>query len=489
MPEKKRDFDLPEPEIIAEGVTPDAAIEFWQWRAKLTDDEAKALGEGARCRAFYVSGLAKHDLVMLVSDGIEEALKNGETLEAFKERIAEAIKTQGWHDYRVENIFRTNMQTAYAAGRYKKMQAVKKSRPYWQYMAIMDRRVRPSHAILNGMVYPADHEFWKTNYPPNGFRCRCGVRTLSARQVKRMRLEVRKDMPGPGMWTDPKTDYEYFVHFPGADKGFKNNPGKDWAESGLDLKKSPDVNKKAYEKLRGPASKRPAPVTTYAELEYGIKARLSQFATNNGVTSVTVNRESYFMATNCAGRIMLSEKEFSLPGKRKFTPARELKSAWNKLAEGKSLTWEEEYACESLWHEITHNREIRGPLPRNRNAPGLRYMETVTQWTARRTYHHMLESLGGKASHQADIKKNGLGYSLWINNFDKLVEVLKVNDDELLSELLEMIATRPWNEYGIAIVETLSTKSGIRKSVVRAALSGTGEWDYDQVLRSLALIE
>lgn len=75
---------------------------------------------------------------------MEEALKNGETLETFKARIAEAIRTQGWHDYRVENIFRTNMQTAYAAGRYKKMQAVKKSRPYWQYMAIMDRRVRPS---------------------------------------------------------------------------------------------------------------------------------------------------------------------------------------------------------------------------------------------------------------------------------------------------------------------------------------------------------
>lgn len=235
MAGNKPRFDLPEPEIIMEGVTPDAALEFWQWRAKLTDEEAKALGEGARHRAFYVSGLARHDLVMLVSDGIEEALKNGETLEGFKERIAEAIKTQGWHDYRVENIFRTNMQTAYAAGRYKKMQAVKKSRPYWQYMAIMDRRVRPSHAILNGMVYPADHEFWKTNYPPNGFRCRCGVRTLSARQVKRMGLEVRKDMPGPGVWTDPKTEYEYFVHFPGADKGFKNNPGRDWVSDLRDL--------------------------------------------------------------------------------------------------------------------------------------------------------------------------------------------------------------------------------------------------------------
>lgn len=235
MAGNKPRFDLPEPEIIMEGVTPDAALEFWQWRAKLTDEEAKALGEGARHRAFYVSGLARHDLVMLVSDGMEEALKNGETLETFRERIAEAIRTQGWHDYRVENIFRTNMQTAYAAGRYKKMQAVKKSRPYWQYMAIMDRRVRPSHAILNGMVYPADHEFWKTNYPPNGFRCRCGVRTLSARQVKRMGLEVRKDMPGPGVWTDPKTEYEYFVHFPGADKGFKNNPGRDWVSDLRDL--------------------------------------------------------------------------------------------------------------------------------------------------------------------------------------------------------------------------------------------------------------
>ena len=237
MAKKKPDFDLPDPEIIAGGVPPDAAIEFWKWRAKLTDEEAAALGEEAKHRAFYVTGLAKHDLVQLVSDGIEEALKNGETLPRFKERIMAAIQTQGWHDYRIENIFRTNLQTAYAAGRYKKMQAVKASRPYWQYMAVMDKRVRPSHAMLHGKVYPADHEFWASNYPPNGFRCRCCARTLSEHQVKKMHLPVETEMPKAGVWTDPKTGMEYFVHFPGADKGFKNNPGKDWVESGLDLKK------------------------------------------------------------------------------------------------------------------------------------------------------------------------------------------------------------------------------------------------------------
>ena len=40
------------PEIIAQGVQPDAAIEFWKQRAKLTDAEAKALGAEAKHRAF-----------------------------------------------------------------------------------------------------------------------------------------------------------------------------------------------------------------------------------------------------------------------------------------------------------------------------------------------------------------------------------------------------------------------------------------------------
>lgn len=220
MPKQKKVF-LPSPEIIAEAVNPDAAIEFWKQRAKLTDEEAKALGEEAKYRAFYVTGLAQHDLVQMVSDGIEEALKNGETLSDFKKRILGAIQSQGWHGSRVENIFRTNVQTAYAAGRYTKMQAVKKVRPYWQYIAIMDSRVRPSHAVMNGKVYPADHAFWNSNYPPNGFRCRCGVRSLSARQVKDMGLKVETELPKTG----------------GADKGFQNNPGKHWAETGLDLKK------------------------------------------------------------------------------------------------------------------------------------------------------------------------------------------------------------------------------------------------------------
>ena len=257
---------LEKPEALAEGVQPDAAIAFWQERAKLTWEEAKALAEGAKQRAFYVTGLARQDLVNLVSEGIQAALENGETLPEFRERILEAIKTQGWHDYRIETIFRTNLQSAYAAGRYKKMQAVKASRPYWQYLAVMDRRVRPSHAILHEKVYPADHPFWDTNYPPNGFRCRCAVITLSERQVKAM--------PKADMWTDPKTGMEYFVHFPGADKGFRNNPFKEWAEGSLtaDLKDRNPPEGWDYEKVRA-APPPPDPVEQMLGIKRGAPIR------------------------------------------------------------------------------------------------------------------------------------------------------------------------------------------------------------------------
>ena len=486
MAKKKPSFDLPEPELIAEGVTPDAALEFWKWRAKLTDEEAKALGEEAKHRAFYVTGLARHDLVQLVSDGIEEALKSGETLPQFKERIMAAIQTQGWHERRVELIFRTNMQTAYAAGRWKKIQAVKESRPYLQYVARMIR-TRPSHAILHGLVYPVDHEFWKTNYPPNGFRCHCHAVTLSSRQVEKRGLTVQKEMPKSGVWKDPKTGYEHVVHFPGADKGFRNNPGKDWVESGLNLARCPELNGKVYEKLRGPASKRHAPVNTYAELGEAIKRRCGQFATNNGIKKVvTESGRQYFMATDSRGTLWLNAKTFSTSCDG-FNALRDLKTAWNKLAKGEELTFNEEYAFESLWHELTHNRQKPGRISR-KEASQQRVMEIVTQWTARRTYPRLLESLGGKATHQKEILKKGYGYGLWIRNFDRLLDVLRIKEEELLPEMLRLMDRVSTADYDGELKELLAALSGGEFMNIAFALDRINVSDFEEQLRLAALV-
>lgn len=244
---------LPEPEILTKPVHPDAAIAFWRQRAKLTSEEARAMGEGARNRAFYVTGLAELDMVNLVHSGIAEALESGETLADFKKRIGKVIASEGWQSFRVETIFRTNVQTAYSAGRYAKAQAVKKMLPYWRYVSVGDRRVRPSHAVLHGMVFPADHPFWDENYPPNGFRCRCTVQALSKGQVKRLGLEVQTEMPGDMQYTDPKTGMEYHVARPGADDGFRNNPGKSWL---ADLEAAINKLEKVPQELAGATVRR-----------------------------------------------------------------------------------------------------------------------------------------------------------------------------------------------------------------------------------------
>ena len=243
------DMGLPKPDLLAAAVQPEAAIAFWSWKAGLPYDVVKKLEEGARQRAFYVAGLAEHDAVQAIKDALQAALENGETLADFKNRCREVIENQGWHDSRVETIYRNNMQSAYAAGRYKKMQAVKKARPYWQYYTLADGKVRPTHAVLHLQVYPADHPFWDENYTPNGHKCRCGVRTLSARQVEAEGLTVQTEMPGDSQYTDPATGMEYHVARPGADDGWRGTPGKDWLY-GLDLNKYPDLGPESYRQQR-----------------------------------------------------------------------------------------------------------------------------------------------------------------------------------------------------------------------------------------------
>jgi len=45
--------------------------------------------------------------------------------------------------------------------------------PNLQYQTVGDGSVRESHQLLNGIVRPMKDSFWNTNYPPNGWGCRC----------------------------------------------------------------------------------------------------------------------------------------------------------------------------------------------------------------------------------------------------------------------------------------------------------------------------
>lgn len=209
------------------------AIAFWRDKLKMSPGEFARLTDEAKTLAFSVTQIAKGDELDTVFDALQRAIEDGTTFEDFRKSAADIFERRGWTGpaaWRVETIFRTNIQTAYSVGRYKEMQEVKQDRPYWQYSAVNDSRTRPTHWAMNGKIYPADHPFWDTWYPPNGYNCRCGVITLSQDDIDSEGLTVESQDPTGGLIEpiDPVTGNKLPARLLMPDQGFAHNPGKDW---------------------------------------------------------------------------------------------------------------------------------------------------------------------------------------------------------------------------------------------------------------------
>lgn len=234
------------------------AQQFWRDKIKLSPGDFAKLPAEAKLRAFAVSGMAKGDELNTVFNAMQRSIDKGTTFSDFKKECAEIFERRGWTGekaWRIDNIFRTNIQTAYSVGRYKQMMEVKESRPYWMYSAVNDSRTRPAHRALNGKIFRYDHPFWDTWYPPKGYRCRCGVVTLSGREIERDGQTISTEDPTGKLFepTDPKTGNKMPARLLMPDPGFTGNPGKTVWGGIVDASAKPG-NWEALPNLKGPGA-------------------------------------------------------------------------------------------------------------------------------------------------------------------------------------------------------------------------------------------
>ncbi|BCB96790.1 hypothetical protein JZK55_17120 [Dissulfurispira thermophila] len=250
MPEK---IDL----SYAIKLPPEKAIEYFKSKGYKLTWNWYDLWQEAHAKAFTVAKVMRMDVLQDIRDMVQKALDEGITVEQFKKELEPRLKAKGWWGYkfvgypdgrverilegspwRLKTIYRTNMQTAYMAGRYKAQMEDVDNRPYWQYVAVIDSRTRPAHAALNGKVFRYDDPFWDTHYPPLGFNCRCRVRALSQRDLGKKGLTVESSQ-GRITWEDAlvskktgelQTVAVYRDTFTGmkipTDVGWSYNPGK-----------------------------------------------------------------------------------------------------------------------------------------------------------------------------------------------------------------------------------------------------------------------
>lgn len=208
----------------------------WNWYEMLNEQHD---------RAFTVAKMMDVDLLATIKGELDIAISEGTTFDQFKKNLIPTLQKAGWWGKqeqinpfngeiqevqlgsasRLENIFRTNLQSAYAAGHWEAIQRNKGDQPFLMYDAVDDNKTRPEHAANDGKVYPVDHEYWRHYYPPNGWGCRCGVIQMDADEVEAYGLSISEDTRFDTYnWVNPATMETIAVPF-GIDPGFDHNPG------------------------------------------------------------------------------------------------------------------------------------------------------------------------------------------------------------------------------------------------------------------------
>lgn len=166
----------------------------WDWHETL---------DNAHSKAFTVAKIARMDLLQDIRQSLITAMQKGQTLEQWKANITPTLQEKGWwgkktvinpegreqevqlgSPRRLRTIYDTNMQSAFAAGRYKAMLAGAETRPFWEWRHITISNPRKQHVALNGRLFRFDDPFWNVAYPPSEWGCKCRVIARSAREVE-----------------------------------------------------------------------------------------------------------------------------------------------------------------------------------------------------------------------------------------------------------------------------------------------------------------
>ena len=178
--------------------SPEQAVEYLIGQGITLSGDWEETLAAVKAHSFTVAKAANADVVQMFKDEIVKALDEGIVFADWKQNIETTLKTNGYLNrtdssaYRLDVIYRMNMQNAYMRGRYLEQKEVVEDYPYWEFVATLDNRTTEGCRGLNGVVLPSDDGFWSVNYPMRHFQCRSTIRTLSDFSLKKRGLKVNK---------------------------------------------------------------------------------------------------------------------------------------------------------------------------------------------------------------------------------------------------------------------------------------------------------
>ncbi|MDR2596839.1 MAG: phage head morphogenesis protein [Treponema sp.] len=156
----------------------------------MTKTEWNALEPKLRFRAFTVARLSQLDYIEASRGRLISAMEKGEGYASTWKDIKAIAAEDGAINFIPgywENVYRTNTQTAYTAG---KLTQFKDNPPQaWRLLIIDDNRTSDICRGLmrdgkQSLVMASDHPFWETfGFPPYHFQCRTGLQAVYKSEI------------------------------------------------------------------------------------------------------------------------------------------------------------------------------------------------------------------------------------------------------------------------------------------------------------------
>lgn len=181
-----------------------SALEFLKRKKLAPSFDYRDVWQQEHSINFTVTKAMQLDVLEDINSAIIDAVAEGKTLYQFKKDLTPTLVKKGWwgeqeqtdpltgekklvqlgSPHRLKTIYRTNMRTARAAGQWGRADKHKKTHPYLLYELGPSQNHRDEHVGWAGIILPIDDPWWQTHYPPNGFGCKCRVRSVSKHEYQ-----------------------------------------------------------------------------------------------------------------------------------------------------------------------------------------------------------------------------------------------------------------------------------------------------------------
>jgi hypothetical protein len=182
---------------IAFKLPPEKALDYLKKKGSniITSSRWDELDAAAHDKAFTVAKVMSADLVQDFYNKVEQAKKEGWPVEKFQKEAMDLADSAGWTGnklHRLKIIYDTNMQIAYARGKYDKQMLLGKQGiyPLLEYMPSRASHPNPIHELFYHKVLRYDDPFWSIHYAPSRWGCKCWVRSLSEKEARDRGLEI-----------------------------------------------------------------------------------------------------------------------------------------------------------------------------------------------------------------------------------------------------------------------------------------------------------